>query len=152
MLDQSVCLSFSPVFCLSSLPLLHNLPHYQIISVIHVFPYSFSLDDKHLQPTCPSKGIPEAFLDTTEKNQRQWSHGSFASWITSAVSSFLSLPRSPRGPKVLKQFLCSPNCVLCLVAQLWMTLCDLTDCNPPGSSVHGDSPGKNTAVSCHALP
>ena len=23
--------------------------------------------------------------------------------------------------------------------------------NPPGSSVHGDSPGKNTGVSCHAL-
>ena len=25
------------------------------------------------------------------------------------------------------------------------------DCSPPGSSVHGDSPGKNTAVGCHAL-
>ena len=25
------------------------------------------------------------------------------------------------------------------------------DCNPPGSSVHGGSPGKNTGVSCHAL-
>ena len=25
------------------------------------------------------------------------------------------------------------------------------DYNPPGSSVHGDSPGKNTGVSCHAL-
>ena len=25
------------------------------------------------------------------------------------------------------------------------------DCSPPGSSVHGDSPGKNTGVSCHAL-
>ena len=25
------------------------------------------------------------------------------------------------------------------------------DCNPPGSSVHGDSPGKNTGVGCHAL-
>ena len=26
------------------------------------------------------------------------------------------------------------------------------DCSPPGSSVHGDSPGKNTGVGCHALP
>ena len=26
------------------------------------------------------------------------------------------------------------------------------DCNPPGSSVHGDSPGKTTGVDCHALP
>ena len=25
------------------------------------------------------------------------------------------------------------------------------DCTPPGSSVHGDSPGKNTGVGCHAL-
>ena len=25
------------------------------------------------------------------------------------------------------------------------------DCNPPGSSVHGDSPGKNTGVGCHFL-
>ena len=25
------------------------------------------------------------------------------------------------------------------------------DCSPPGPSVHGDSPGKNTGVSCHAL-
>ena len=28
---------------------------------------------------------------------------------------------------------------------------DPMDCSPPGSSVHGDSPGKNTGVSCHAL-
>ena len=25
------------------------------------------------------------------------------------------------------------------------------DCSPPGSSVHGNSPGKNTWVGCHAL-
>ena len=25
------------------------------------------------------------------------------------------------------------------------------DCSPPGSSLHGDSPGKNTGVGCHAL-
>ena len=25
------------------------------------------------------------------------------------------------------------------------------DCSPPDSSVHGDSPGKNTGVSCHAF-
>ena len=41
--------------------------------------------------------------------------------------------------------------VLCLVAQLCLTLCDLMDCSLPGSSVHGDSPGKNTGGGCHAL-
>ena len=30
-------------------------------------------------------------------------------------------------------------------------LCDPMDCSPPGSSVHGDSPGKNTGVGCHAF-
>ena len=33
--------------------------------------------------------------------------------------------------------------MLCLVAQLCPTLCDPVDCSPPGSSVHGDSPGKS---------
>ena len=41
--------------------------------------------------------------------------------------------------------------VLCLVAQSCLTLCGPIHCSPPGSSVHGDSPGKNPAVSCHAL-
>ena len=41
--------------------------------------------------------------------------------------------------------------VLCLVAQLCPTLCDVMDCGLSGSSVHGDPPGKNNEVSCHAL-
>ena len=40
---------------------------------------------------------------------------------------------------------------MCLVAQSCPTLCNLMDCSPPGSSVHGDSPGKSTGVGCHAL-
>ena len=43
------------------------------------------------------------------------------------------------------------SAVLCLVAQSCPTLCDPMDCSLPGFSVHGDSPGKNTGVSCHAL-
>ena len=35
--------------------------------------------------------------------------------------------------------------------QLSPTLCDHMDCSPPGSSVHGDSLGKNSAVGRHAL-
>ena len=41
--------------------------------------------------------------------------------------------------------------VLCWVAQPCLTLCNPVDCSLPGSSVHGDSPGKNTGVGCHAL-
>ena len=40
---------------------------------------------------------------------------------------------------------------LCLVAQSCLTLCNPLDCSLPGSSVYGDSPGKNTGVGCHAL-
>ena len=38
-----------------------------------------------------------------------------------------------------------------LVAQSCPTLCDPMDCSPPGSSVHGDSPDKNTGVGCPVL-
>ena len=41
------------------------------------------------------------------------------------------------------------QCVL--VAQSYLTLGDPRDCSPPGSSVLGDSPGKNTGVGCQAL-
>ena len=41
--------------------------------------------------------------------------------------------------------------LLCFVTQLCQILCDLMDCSLPGSSVLGDSPGKNTGVGCHAL-
>ena len=35
--------------------------------------------------------------------------------------------------------------------QLYPTLCSPMDCSPPSASVHGDSPGQNTEVGCHAL-
>ena len=41
--------------------------------------------------------------------------------------------------------------VLCLVAQSCPTLFSPMDHSLPGSSVHEDSPGKNTGVGCHAL-
>ena len=40
---------------------------------------------------------------------------------------------------------------VCLVTKSCLSLCDPTDYSPPGSSVHGDSPGKNTGVGCHVL-
>ena len=42
--------------------------------------------------------------------------------------------------------------VLCLVSQSCPTLCDPMDCSPPGSSVHGDSLGKNTGVGLPCPP
>ena len=40
--------------------------------------------------------------------------------------------------------------VLRLVNQLCLTLCHPVDGSLPGSSVHGDSPGKNSGVGSHA--
>ena len=47
---------------------------------------------------------------------------------------------------------CVRACVhVCSVSTSCPTLCNTVDCSPPGSSLHGDSPGKNTGVGCHAL-
>ena len=40
---------------------------------------------------------------------------------------------------------------VCLVTRSCPTLCDPMDLSLPGSSVHGDSPGKNTGVGCPAF-
>ena len=42
-------------------------------------------------------------------------------------------------------------CVICLVVQLCLSVCNPMDCSPPGSSVCGNSPGNSTRVGCHAL-
>ena len=41
-------------------------------------------------------------------------------------------------------------CMQAKTLQLCLTLCNLMDYSPLGSSIHG-SPGKNTGVGCHAL-
>ena len=41
--------------------------------------------------------------------------------------------------------------ITCLVAQSCLILCNPMDYSLPASSVHRDSPGKNTEVGCHAL-
>ena len=56
--------------------------------------------------------------------------------------------------KVITVLLSNGVCVcVCVYAhtQLCLILYDPTDCNPPGSSVYGNIPGKNTGVGCHFL-
>ena len=54
---------------------------------------------------------------------------------------------------ILSRFVIGEYCaVQCSVAQSCLILCNPIDCSPPGSSVHRDSPGKNTGVGCHVLP
>ena len=54
-----------------------------------------------------------------------------------------SLPLSHLGSPI---YVC-----IFVVVQLCLTLCNHLDCSLPGSSVYGDSPGKNTGVRCHPL-
>ena len=42
--------------------------------------------------------------------------------------------------------------VLSQLTQSCLMLYDPLDCSPPGCSIHGESPDKNTGVCCHALP
>ena len=42
-------------------------------------------------------------------------------------------------------------CMHAKLLQSCLTLCDPMDYSPPGTSVHGDSPGKNTGVGYYAL-
>ena len=74
----------------------------------------------------------------------------------------------PRSKRLLISWLQSPSAVIleppkinlslfplvsccCSITQSHASLCDPVDCSLPGSSVHGDSPGRNTGVGCHFL-
>ena len=64
-------------------------------------------------------------------------------------------PPATKGPEKWGQksnivyFLGVRACKTVLVVLLCPTLCDPMDCSPPGSSVHGDSTGKNTGAGCY---
>jgi len=52
----------------------------------------------------------------------------------------------------IRHYTCPKVCaVLCLGIQSCPTLCNPMDCSPPDTSVHGDSPGRNTGVVCHTF-
>ena len=76
---------------------------------------------------------------------------------TKQHSSFLTLRKLQSSSRCIANviFSVSKSLTLPLVhaksLQSCLTPCNPTDCSPPGSSVHGDSPGKNTGVDGHAL-
>ena len=67
--------------------------------------------------------------------------------VQSTKSLFLGSPSYPSWLWLLSL----PRVALCLITRSCPILCDPMDCSPPGPSVHGDSPGKNTGVGRHAL-
>ena len=77
--------------------------------------------------------------------------------------SYLPLQRNvgkPDGDPVSSLTFSSCECVwvcvcVCVCMRLWAqscpTLCNPTDCSPPGSSIHGIFSGTNAGVGCHFL-
>ena len=70
------------------------------------------------------------------------------------ILSFLTTWMNPKGIALSKNKPEKTNAKwhhLCMCACMHSTdwLCDPVDCSPPGSSVHGILPGKNTGVGCH---
>ena len=101
-----------------------------------------------LQQPC-EVGSLISILQREKQVQRDWGTG---------LGSHSWVPALDSNPKIWLQNLVFPRllspmaCVCaCLAAQSCVTLCDSVNCSPPGSSVHGDSPGKNTGVGVHAL-
>ena len=73
-------------------------------------------------------------------------------FLFSKINNYLAVPRGQRNlifnvwDDIMKS--------LCMYVQLLQScsaLCNPMDCSPPGSSVRGDFPGKNTGVGCHSL-
>ena len=76
-----------------------------------------------------------------------------AFWHKVSQADFVLCLTSPLNQPFLQEATASFSweCAVCLVTQLHLTLCDSMHCSLPGSSLHGDSPSKNTRVGCYAL-
>ena len=69
--------------------------------------------------------------------------GKMRSLVTTRTNTAPGAPETrPPLPTISRSAVCS-------AAQSYPARYDPMDWSPPGSSVHGDSPGKNTGVSCH---
>ena len=89
------------------------------------------VEDWHRSPenrNCPLSGTSEWFWVQSQLELVCFSHKPFYSHFTVAGFSVHAKSLQSRP-----------------------TLYDPMDCSPPGSSVHGESPGTNTGVGCHAL-
>ena len=93
--------------------------------------------------------LPEIFLifDETAERLRRPAVLSKIRWSCEDKNWCLELKKEKETFKNLRLQLC---CSV-LGSSVISDLCDSMDCNLPGSSVHGDSPGKNTGLGCHAL-
>ena len=99
---------------------------------------------------CPGGTVVKNLAVNAREQQEKWVWFRVRKipWRRNWQPTPVFLPGKSHGQRSLVGF--SP-CMYAKLVQLCLTLCDLTDCSLPGSSVHGDSLGKNTGVGCHAL-
>ena len=69
----------------------------------------------------------------------------FGTSLPKAVVGWLSSPASACYVEAYSGLL-APSSLMCFDAQSCLTLYNFMNFSPPGFSIHGDSPGKNTAV------
>ena len=108
-------------------------------------PMLLSLD--HPSPRCPSHlsiHPPRASPTLRSFGKETWNPGR---------SLQEGPPEDPGGLRGQEACLesCTAGSHACVLSHFILTLRDLMDCSPPGSSVHGDSSGKNSGVGCHFL-
>ena len=110
----------------------------------------FTIGKTRKQSKCPStdKQIKKVwcirtmeYYSAVEKNEIM---PFAATWMDLEIVILSEVSQSQICDKVYAR-MCAKSLQSCL------TLCDPMDCSPPGSSVHGDSPGKSTRVYFHAL-
>ena len=139
---------------------------------LYDFPFLFSCSTTTLHFALSLKNVPQAlamsickeflhFFPTVTRYSIVWMHYNLFNQFSSVQSlSRIRLFATPwqhaRPPCPSPTPGVYPNCsqfsfLRCLVIQSCPTLCDPVDYSLPGSSVLGDSPGKNTGVSCHAF-
>ena len=130
----------------------HNLPYHQSPASLSIaascccLATEFCPTRPHGLSTTgsPTRGITLARI--LECFAISFSRGSFQTRDQTHVSCIGRWILDPCATRISCRVVC---CEVCLVTQSCPTLCDPMDCSPPGSSVHGDSPGRNAGVGCH---
>ena len=126
--------SFKPAFSLSSFTFIKRLFSAGTICIQHS---TFSL--------CPGYS-----LMCMKRGDHYMPEGKLPLAVQNHVISLKSKYMFPPTFETI-QFLLVSAIVVCVSCSVCLTLCIPMDYSPPGSSVHGIFPGKNTAVGCYSL-
>ena len=95
------------------------------------------------RPYCAS--LSPGFRGRGEDTAHLWGVASSHSWTLALVFGTVNkVVKTQRGSALLV-----PGSLRAVHLSLCVQL--FADCSPLGSSVHGDSPGKNTGAGCHSL-